>query len=411
MRQAIIASYTGAPPEEYTPYLLSALRPLRPMVLSGVQARAWEGENKPADHAVMQWWKEPLGAHGVSIACACVCSISECRPSMRAPSQTQGHSKCPGRASASPICIVSFRYGSVPPSCVWRRGLARVASPVHSPFTFPPCQYHALPFMANAMHTEDTLFFVAEGDFRIYEEDCQRELSQFEYEATQRRALTVRRQCSSFKWYAPMDTDLPDGAESVTAPSEATGSASAAPAPPASSSTAPPRSGAEVPLWEQWDVPLAREVRDILDEPDTQIFESPHLPSAEENTEPTPELLDLICLCTKAHRLGRGNFVWLGWNASPSGGVPRRAQSIGNGSQLIAVTTKGARWLLNRLEVLPACLQAPCIALARLEQHSSQRTLSTLFFPPRHRAESVTALAYASCLMHASPSRTITSIW
>ena len=78
------------------------------------------------------------------------------------------------------------------------------------------------------MHTEDTLFFVAEGDFRFYAEDCQRELSQFEYEATQQRARTIRRQCLSFKWYAPMDTELPDGAESVTAPSEATGSASAA---------------------------------------------------------------------------------------------------------------------------------------------------------------------------------------
>ena len=56
-----MASYSGAPPEEYTPYLLSALSPLRPMVLSGVQARSWEGEFKKADQAVMQWWKEPQG--------------------------------------------------------------------------------------------------------------------------------------------------------------------------------------------------------------------------------------------------------------------------------------------------------------------------------------------------------------
>ena len=149
-----------------------------------------------------------------------------------------------------------------------------------------------------------------------------------------------------------MDVEGADGAEPVAAPSASEASASAAPAAAASSSSAPRQRWADVPLWDQWEVPIERRVEELWEYPDTQILESPSMPTEQENTEPTPELLDLLCLMTKANRLGRGNFVWLGWNASPSGSdTPKRAQSIANGSQLIAVTARGARWMLNRFEV------------------------------------------------------------
>ena len=57
--QVIIPTYLKAPPEEYTPYLATALAPCMPLILPGVTAKTWEGEFKPAAHAVMQWWKDP----------------------------------------------------------------------------------------------------------------------------------------------------------------------------------------------------------------------------------------------------------------------------------------------------------------------------------------------------------------
>ena len=36
-------------------------------------------------------------------------------------------------------------------------------------------KYVGLPYMADASHSEDTVFFVAEGDFRFYREDAERE--------------------------------------------------------------------------------------------------------------------------------------------------------------------------------------------------------------------------------------------
>ena len=50
-------TYLRAPPEEWTPYLSRALRPLRPVCLAGVSAKTWEGEWKQPQVACMQWWK------------------------------------------------------------------------------------------------------------------------------------------------------------------------------------------------------------------------------------------------------------------------------------------------------------------------------------------------------------------
>ena len=58
------------------------------------------------------------------------------------------------------------------------------------------------------------------------------------------------------------------------------------------------------------------------------------------------ELEDLAAICNAAGRLGRGGCVWLGWNASIDRkyNAANRAR-IANGSQLIAFTTAGARFL------------------------------------------------------------------
>ena len=55
-------TYMKAPPEEWTPYLSYALRPLRPVCLAGVNAETYIGEWKPPQVACMQWWKVPAFA-------------------------------------------------------------------------------------------------------------------------------------------------------------------------------------------------------------------------------------------------------------------------------------------------------------------------------------------------------------
>ena len=68
---------------------------------------------------------------------------------------------------------------------------------------------------------------------------------------------------------------------------------------------------------------------------------------------PTPELLDIVGMCNKAARVHRGGLVWLGWNPTPDrkwkANKPKR---IANGSNCIAVTAAGARWLQPRLEAM-----------------------------------------------------------
>ena len=77
---------------------------------------------------------------------------------------------------------------------------------------------------------------------------------------------------------------------------------------------------------------------------DVFAYTSPTKPSAAEFKDVSPELIDLLSYMTAAEKaaekVGRGNLCWFGWNAHPSGGTPRRAQSIASGSQLIAITTK-----------------------------------------------------------------------
>ena len=64
-------TYMNAPPEEWTPYLHHALRPLRPVVLAGVNARSFMGEWKQPQVAVMQWWKAPA-----SVDCLSQCELA-----------------------------------------------------------------------------------------------------------------------------------------------------------------------------------------------------------------------------------------------------------------------------------------------------------------------------------------------
>ena len=102
-------------------------------------------------------------------------------------------------------------------------------------------------------------------------------------------------------------------------------------------------------------------------EEDCDVYTSPAKGPPTEFLDPSPELLDLLAYMTAAAQHDRGNLVWFGWNASPTGSdKPKRTTAISNGSQLIAITAKGARWMKDRLEArirARACVlgrRSPC---------------------------------------------------
>ena len=67
-----------------------------------------------------------------------------------------------------------------------------------------------------------------------------------------------------------------------------------------------------------------------------------------------PELLDLLYYAREASRAGRGGIIWAGWNSAHwIKGESRRKQSPRTGAQLVMVTAKAARKLVHLVPKTP----------------------------------------------------------
>ena len=193
------------------------------------------------------------------------------------------------------------------------------------------------------VHPDDTLFIVAKGDFRFYRADCEGKQANLDLEAAAERARRTEMQQRALQ--VPPQTDVqphPDsndaaGSDSTEIYDEAEAAHDAA-------------------SWldhvqEEEGVQSRFELREGCGLP---LFEPKLKPShklGRARPEPTPELEDIVCLCNAAARIGRGNLVWLGWNATPDKRWKvNNPERIANGSQLLAITSAGARWLQPRLE-------------------------------------------------------------
>ena len=266
-----------------------------------------------------------------------------------------------------------------------------------------------LPYALDPRHAPDTLFLVAESDFRFYRKDCEQDEAAFgddlaahmfdvvqdaihrgltaaherreqlrgaqEGEATcssgargsaERPAATVGGAASAGAGGRPARRPSPSpapgreesphgihpGLVGVVLPAEASRRAHATDtmgAPLPSPSPAAPGGGTRSPSPSP---AVHDEVRSAFlealprEEPDMTFF---GWQRACPPCEPSPELRDLVRVCTQAQRVGRGNLVWLAWEANNE-----RRTMPSHGSTLIALTAAFAASFLEHLqEVAP----------------------------------------------------------
>ena len=146
-----------------------------------------------------------------------------------------------------------------------------------------------MPYMLDDRFSPDSVWIVAEQDFRFYEED----------------------QVSSIDWMS----EVAGSAGPEEPGSEEQGGESSA--------TAEPQAGVAEdvvggPQYHVWRAPHRRQERDL-------------------SLAASEELQDLLSLMTAASRLQRGDIVWFSWV-----GTSKKTSSPSHGSTLLGVTKRGA---------------------------------------------------------------------
>lgn len=168
-----------------------------------------------------------------------------------------------------------------------------------------------LPYMLDPRHPEDSLFFVAESDYRFYPQDCIE------------------------SWYEVcMDESIPwldENLNVVTEPS---------PAPAEEPSPSPAEGTASSPSPKSAATKAAPQKRKFMGWTAAQRTDR----KAGE-VEIAEELRDMVQICNRAAMIGRGHVIWFGWQ---SAGKRKSVPSFA--SHLVAVTKHGARMMLQSME-------------------------------------------------------------
>ena len=176
---------------------------------------------------------------------------------------------------------------------------------------------HCIPYCADPRHAEDTLFFVAEEDWRLYEEDCKGEEGPGAKDAPTGREEEVEKPKTFEEAMEGRDRMAKRGKvkqEEETEPTANTGGGKQSLQPGKEEKWAPEFDG---------------------------YFNKTKKPRTEDMGQCSTELVDMVMLCNAASRVGAGDLIWLSWNTTKAG----RQEAPGFGSQLIALTADGARTL------------------------------------------------------------------
>ena len=182
-------------------------------------------------------------------------------------------------------------------------------------------QDHLLPYMADCRHTPDTLFFVAEEDFRLTREHA---------------AVTPEKMASALAPKAQGFQEIP-GEATITAEELYR------------------RRVAMVPL--QGESAAGATCESVAPDAETSavlgLYRRRKKPSSAQLQNMSPALEDMVKICTYAGRQQAGGLVWLSW-CGGSGKKSRKSAPC-HGSTLLAVTSWFANKLLEDFDKLDFC--------------------------------------------------------
>ena len=199
--------------------------------------------------------------------------------------------------------------------------------------------------MSQGQHSEDTVWIVVEPDMCMYRIDAaarlellQGRMPAHEFKEYEEFGHTIQDFTAKRVFFEHLEKwrnlQVTEGVEHVPWPRGADGS--------------PDTKAQPVPPWrkkESYTAPVEVPVLDKVEK------------VAAGNTtvqRVSPELLDLILYFNAGCRLGRDGMLWCGWNASQwSDNAKCRSASPAAGAHLVMVSTKGARFLMEKRHEIP----------------------------------------------------------
>lgn len=175
--------------------------------------------------------------------------------------------------------------------------------------------------MSDDRHADDTVFLVAESDFRFYENDCVADW----LDVASNVHAPLLFQDGSLSGVDPSGDPSGGKGEQLALPAPPSDDPFDQPEPSASSSWVRPDSSPGHPVFCGW-----------------QRGQKPK----EVDAPTSPELRQLVQIMNQAQRIGRGNFVWLCWQPNSS----KQKQQPSWGTSLVGITMAGAQYMKHLFE-------------------------------------------------------------
>ena len=220
---------------------------------------------------------------------------------------------------------------------------------------WPLLQDHALPFCADPRHAPDTLFLIAEEDWRLRETDC------VIASAPQQAQASGSAGSASSAAAAAVETSDPVEPAATLMEGE-----------PAAPSGLPPAIAADASAASAWSAAA------------NEFWEAPRRPRAADAAHVSESLQDIVRIITFAHRQKVGDLVWLCWQPHGKGekASKGRAERVRSGAMSLALSQKGARQVLDAMTqgtIAPGHFD---VALVRFLELAETKIAASYLHPP-----------------------------